>query len=88
MGEHIMDKMMTFIEVCKVTGINRHTMQKWLSEGQGPKILWTPQGRRRFRESDVITWIANFFSEEKPKRQTGKSEPKDIIAQGTKSSKN
>jgi predicted site-specific integrase-resolvase len=61
-----MEKLMTFKEVCSFVGISAATMKHWLSKGQGPKVLWTPNGRRRFREADVLVWHSSFFTETKP----------------------
>jgi predicted site-specific integrase-resolvase len=65
MGAHIMEKLMSLKQVCDFAGINIYTMKRWLKKGQGPKVLWTPNGRRRFREEDVVVWYGDFFSEEK-----------------------
>lgn len=60
-----MEALMTLREMCQFVHVSPHTMRRWLTDGIGPKVLWTPKGRRRFQRSDVIVWRENFFKAEK-----------------------
>ncbi|MGO8881537.1 MAG: helix-turn-helix domain-containing protein [Desulfomonilaceae bacterium] len=58
-----MEKLLTFGELCRITGVKRGAMRAWLDHGQGPSVRWTPGGKRRFLESDVRAWLQSFSSE-------------------------
>ncbi|MGO8880657.1 MAG: helix-turn-helix domain-containing protein [Desulfomonilaceae bacterium] len=61
-------ELLTFGQLCALTGVKRGTMKKWLSDGVGPVTRWTLGGKRRFLEADIKKWIKN-FSTERPQQQ-------------------
>ena len=64
-----MEKLLTFGDLCRVTGIKPGSMHKWLREGVGPVIRWSPGGKRRFLESDIREWIKSLSTENPNQRQ-------------------
>ncbi|MHB8202724.1 MAG: helix-turn-helix domain-containing protein [Desulfomonilaceae bacterium] len=52
-----MTKLLTFGDLCRLTGVKPGAMRKWVDNDVGPVSHWTPGGKRRFLEEDVMNWI-------------------------------
>lgn len=48
---------MTPVELAKVLGVTRRTIDKWRREGRGPKLVLLGRRVVRYQESDVQEWL-------------------------------
>ncbi|MFH0958414.1 MAG: helix-turn-helix domain-containing protein [Pseudomonadota bacterium] len=64
-----MERLLSFGDLCRITGVKPGCMRKWLRSGDGPVSRWTPGGKRRFFEKDIREWVESLSTENPNQRQ-------------------
>lgn len=54
---------LTVSETARRLGVSRKTLETWIREGQAPRHLIIPSGRRRFLQEDLDRWLEQHYSE-------------------------
>lgn len=54
-----MERLYTLTQICRLTGLSRWSLGRWIRTGRGPVHHRTPGGVYLFRLSDVESWIAS-----------------------------
>jgi len=58
------DPLLTTQEVLEILGVTRNTFDKWRSSGRGPITYRLPNGKLRFKLSDVEEWFEGLALED------------------------
>ena len=51
------DELLTTAEVLEILGVSRDTFDKWRAARKAPPAYRLPNGKLRFRRTDVETWL-------------------------------
>ncbi|MGY4721648.1 helix-turn-helix transcriptional regulator [Naumannella halotolerans] len=49
--------LMTSAEVAKVLKVDRSTLSRWRTAGQGPRVTWLSPSVPRYQRDDVLSWL-------------------------------
>lgn len=49
--------LMTTGEVAKVLKVDRSTLSRWRTAGQGPRVTWLSPSVPRYQRADVLSWL-------------------------------
>ena len=58
-----MERLYKISEVSRMLGFSKASLKRWIKEGSGPDVTFSPGGHYLFKESDIDAW------QEKMKRE-------------------